>query len=309
MNRRKVLALTGGAAAVSLAGCAALTDDGYSFTATGDIAGQSARVSDVGQSVADELAVAAAIGVDSAYVRARDGQEVDVLTDGLGTDELGEALGDAGYDVERTADGVTDETRDAAVDALEAQLDRADVDGEVHFEDGSVVVEADEDVTDKLTADPETVAIKLLYPDPESDQHRQETVLTGSDIAQVSGVQQNSTGNPRISVYLTETAGERFATRLVETGFTERAGAGACAFDPESEAEPPADQYCILTATEREVVHAASLNPDLANTMESGTFRSDPAFVVTTAGDEERAEELADVLGAGLPPASVDFEQ
>lgn len=310
MNRREVLALTGGSAALALAGCTALSDDGYSFTATGDVAGVSARVSDIERRVEDELAVADALGVDSAYVRARDGAVVDILTEDLGTDDLGDALTDAGYEVERTTDGVTRETHDAAVDSLDSQLDQADVDGEVRKEDQSIVVEADEDVTDKLTTDPETVAIKLLSPDGESDEHRRETVLTGADIARVSGVQTGRrSGGPRVQVRLTDAAGERFAARLIEAGFTEHAGGGACEFDPDNEDEPAGEQYCILTATDGVVVHAASLNADLANSMESGSFQADPTFVVTTAGDEQRAEELADVLRAGVPPASVEFDQ
>jgi len=312
MQRRRLLALAGGSAAFALAGCAALVDDGESedergfTTVQGAVTGQMATLGAIEASVAAELDLAAALDVDPAYVRVRDGGTAEVLTDGISTAALQTKLSEAGYDVQTTSDGVSEQTREAIVEALQAQLDAAAIDGEVRFEDGSIVAEVtDESAASELTTDPDTVAIELSYPG--ADEHRRETVLTGADIAEVSGVQDGRAG-PEVLVRLTEPAAERFATRLIDTGFTGR-GTNACDFDPEGEDAPAGDQYCILTVDDDEVVTAASLDPALAASMESGGFTAEGSFVIRTAGDEQEAQELADVLRAGLPPAKVVFEE
>jgi preprotein translocase subunit SecD len=275
-------------------------------TVRGDVVGRTATVGSADASVSTELDLATALDIDPAYVRVRAGETVEILSSAIGTEQLRTRLGEAGYEVQTVSQGVSEETREATVDAFESQLDAANIDGEVRFEDGSVVIEADEEVADVLTATPETVTTELSYPDPETGKQRRETILTGADFDEIPGVQSNSR-LPVVAVRLTESAGERFATRLVETGFTQDTATGACEFDPDNEDEPADGQFCILTVTDGEAVYGADLNPALANSMESGAFEADRSFVLTAPG-EEKASELEGMLRAGVPPAEVRLE-
>jgi preprotein translocase subunit SecD len=134
---------------------------------------------------------------------------------------------------------------------------------------------------------------------------REVTVITQDDIANVGQVQGPTAGvpNPHVPVVLTSDGAESFAQQMIEFGFT-REGAAAC---PPDAPDNPAG-YCLYTVLDGQVVHAASMSPDLADGIESGEFARSQNFVMTATNRTE-ARALQINLRAGALPAPLDLNE
>jgi len=135
-----------------------------------------------------------------------------------------------------------------------------------------------------------TVEIVASYPEQDADtaSQRRSTVLTDADFATISPAQPGGGGRPpHVQVTLTEAAAARYTAAMQEFGFTSETGTSACRYQE----QPDTPGYCLHTVIDGEIVYSASMSPALAETIASGEFSEQPAFILATE-NESQAEAL-----------------
>lgn len=133
------------------------------------------------------------------------------------------------------------------------------------------------------------VAVKAQVPTDDGGT-RNVTVLTAADVASVGSVDVSRSGQPFVTVTLTASGAEAFASDLERLGFADRDGT-RCA---------DGSGRCLHTVVDGEVVYSAGVSPGLAETFRSGEFVADPRFRFVTA-NESSARDLAAALRANAP--------
>ncbi|MXR52590.1 preprotein translocase subunit SecD [Halovenus sp. WSH3] len=232
------------------------------------------------------------------------------------------ALNAAGLDVSEDdiSVGVTDTSREQAVRVLETRIDETGLGGSSvtttqtpsgeHF----IVVEvpgADRERVEELIGSPGRVQVMLGYPNATENatEPNMEVLLEEGDFQRIPGATPASASDtinlPHVRIQLTDEAAQRFQERMVETGFTQNGVRGPQQCRWEEGEEPDPNQYCLYTVVDGNITSAAGLNPDLANTLESGNF--DGGYVITTNSMEE-ARQLEVDLRAGALPSELRIE-
>lgn len=109
------------------------------------------------------------------------------------------------------------------------------------------------------------------------------TVLSGADVATVSGVEQGAGGAPFVTVGLTDAAATDFAGELQRLGFAETGGTDC---DPDESGDG-----CLHTVVDGRVVYSAGVGEAFAERVRTGEF-ADDARLRLLAANASTAREL-----------------
>jgi len=238
---------------------------------------------------------------------------VEVFTDDYTAAEFAEAIQAAGLEVSEddVRDGVTAETRDDMETTIESRINEAGLSGtsvsQAEMDGTFYIVTEAPDMTDDelrdLLEDRGVVEIVLHYPDGEGGQLN-ETGLEQPDMGDIGSPSIDSeTGQHYVPVSVNPGAAEDYEALMQETGFTQNPG--SCNYDA-SDAE--GSNYCLLTMVDGEVIDAHGINPDLAQSMDTGDWSSSGNFRMMTPSQEE-AQTLAINLQAGELRAPLNFDE
>ena len=267
-----------------------------------------------------ELTVAEELGLDPIDVRVAQTQQgigtVEAFTANATEEEFAAALGAAGLDVstDQIRGGVTAETRDQATRTIEDRVNQAGLSGAtvttINSPSGNfIVVEvpgADRQEVRELIGDPGRVQIMATFPAQTTDggtKYVEEEVLTQEDFTGISPAEAGSGNAPsRVPVTLSNDAAERFQDSMNELGFTSE-GVGLCRW----RTNPDEPGYCLYTVVDGEVVYGASMGSDLAQTLATEQFTSNPSFQMQTESFDE-AQQLELNLRAGALPTELDIQ-
>lgn len=293
----------------------------------GVLVGMTAEDVDIGTTQPDNLErdLADELGVDGIDVEVRTRSEqtadIELFSGNISQTQFVQALDTV--DVEATEDdvrdGTTSETRNAAVDTLSERIDRTGLGGSSvttvssatggHF----IVVEVpgeDRETVEELIGNPGRVQIIAGYPVQGENGTELETeeILTREDFTSISPAQRADEQNPlpNVPVSLTDEAGQEYATLMQEAGFTGE-GIGQCEFNASVDDGPVEEEWCLYTVVDDEYVYGASMSSNLAQTINSGDFTTNPSFVLQT-GEFEEAQQLEINLRAGALPTNLSIE-
>ncbi len=277
-----------------------------------DIAVEPGQQADIQTRIANEL------GIESrnvnVYPNGTDGEgrgTIELTTGNVTQAEFRTALENAGYNVSDggISDGVTEQTADEAVEVLQEKISKSPfAAGDVRKSTSStgeyfVIVEVpgqDRESVINLIEDRGVVEQIAHYPTENGYQNT--TAFEREDIASMGQPEEGPRG-PQMSITLTEEGARQFSQTMQETGFTGE-GAGACRWQQ----NPDDPGYCLLTVVDgEEVVFAAGLSPDFAQSMESGEYVNSRTFVMH-AGSMEEIRNLRVNLLTGTTPAPLDID-
>ncbi|MFB6132487.1 MAG: preprotein translocase subunit SecD, partial [Halanaeroarchaeum sp.] len=252
----------------------------------------------------------AALEINYSDVRIRQSrQETTVEVYGnVTTSELETALQNAGYRPETVRTGVTEATRSAVVETLQAKIDASGLAAanvqSVQAQTGEgthyIVVEAANqnvsDITDLLTS---RGVVKIVASFPRDGERVNRTVLSMEDLrnGQIGLPTTMSSGQPAVPVTLSDAVAEEFTRDMVQYGFTEERNCERGENGTFTE-----DSYCLLTVRDGEVVYSAGVEGSLAKDFASGEFLKVRTFYIT-ANSMEAARQLYVDLNAGSLPA------
>ncbi|MFB6300610.1 MAG: preprotein translocase subunit SecD [Halobacteriales archaeon] len=234
-------------------------------------------------------------------------------------DRLASTLDNAGIEYNQVRRGVTEATRQTAVQVLRRKIDESGLAGGTVQEvtastpggetENFIVVEVPNrnrsEVID-LVNSRGVVSIVARFPDQQNGTTvvRNETILTQEQIATVGPVQEPTRGinAPHVPITLTEEGAQDFAQAMQQYGFTSPQGTDAC-----REGLPPEQRYCLDTVLDDQVVYSASLAGGLAGGIEDGSFVEQRNFVMT-ATNQSQARDLQINMRAGALPATLDID-
>jgi len=274
----------------------------------------------VADRVADELPNTTVTDVN-ARQRPEGGNVVEVTDPAVDRAAFEAALATAGYEHDGIREGVTDGTREATVEVIEAKINEAGLSGGSvqqvtdAFGNRFVLVEVPgesrEDVVE-LLSDRGTVRLDIYYPDENAPDGyaTEEAVLTGEDFENVGTASRDQrTDQPYVPVSVVNTesnpAAERFQSAAAEFGVAQPGGS-RCTYFSESDGVGETQDACLLLIVDGEVVNAFGMQRGLADSMRAGTWADDPGFRLTTTSFEE-AQAVAINLRAGALPAQLDI--
>ncbi|WP_281285201.1 preprotein translocase subunit SecD [Halonotius roseus] len=243
------------------------------------------------------------------------GPTVEVVDPDVSESQFGDALDAAGYSYESIRDGLTQETRDEAINVIEGKVNQAGLSGasvqqvtdgtgffmliEVPGQDRSNVID--------LIEQRGNVRIDIYHQNDAGEYVTERAVLTQNDFASISNARQPSSQNPNprvpVSIRQDEGIAEEFQSAVVETGVAQQGGA-TCRYEENPQNTDP----CLQLVVDGEVINSFGMNSDLANSMRSGEWAQSPSFVLTTTSFEE-AQEIAINLRAGALPAPLAIDQ
>ena len=253
-------------------------------------------------------------GVDVSAVTARQtGQNVgtvEVTVENVTTGELERALSQAGYPHGQVREGVTDATRQQAINVLKSKINQAGLSGgsvqavttstgerfvliEVPNQDRSEVID--------LVNERGTVSVQVYYQPNDSGNYTRKTVLEQGDFQSIESAQRGQGGQPpSVGVVIKEDVAERLQKDLVQTGVA-GPGGSRCTYQQ----NPNGTEPCLLLVSNGEVVSAFGVEPGLAQSLRSGEWAQNPTFSLQT-GNFSEAQEVAVNLRAGALPAPLD---
>ena len=268
--------------------------------------------------VADEL------GIDRIDVTAivdSDVNAVEIYTQNVTRGAFADALGVAGQqiDADDIRNGVTEGTRQGAVDTITQRVDNTGFGGADVFTSSAVtgenfIVAEVPGVTRGELRDiiSETGRVQIIagFPDADGTYNLTELLTDQDDISDIGRAQPATAEqpSPHVPITLTQRAGERFASVMREAGFTNE-GVGNCFFDQEVHDSPAPEhenQYCLFTVVDGEYVYGSSMGRDLAGTINAGGFEQNPSFIMQT-GSFQEAQELEVNLRSGALPTDLDI--
>lgn len=145
---------------------------------------------------------------------------------------------------------------------------------------------------------PQSARIVARYP-ADNGSMVERTVLTSDGVARVDPPVNASRGPGwRVALTLTDAGAERFASTLVDAGFTENIR-GCPTTDTRDD-----EGYCLLVLVDGEVTSASSLGPALARSIETGEFQDAPRFVLAAENESEAVAIWRGFLDAGTTAAA-----
>ena len=283
--------------------------------------GMTAETVDIGDESTTNVAAAVAGELpdsDTTDVSVRrgtlNGPTVEVVDPDVSESEFGDALDAAGYSYGSIRDGLTQETRDEAINVIEGKVNQAGLSGasvqqvtdgtgffmliEVPGQDRSNVID--------LIEQRGNVQIDIYHENDDGEYVTERAVLTQDDFASISNAQQSDaqTG-PRVPVSIRQEDGiaEQFQSTVVETGVAQQGGA-TCRYEENPENTDP----CLQLVVDGEVINSFGMNSDLAASFRNGEWAQSPSFVLTTTSFEE-AQDIAINLRAGDIPAEYAIDQ
>ncbi len=275
-----------------------------------------AEESDIERTIQDEL------GVSSADVRAdAERGTVELFTDShvgnVTQDDFAAALAEAGHETNPRM-GVTGETRDGVEDVLQTRLDETGLSGGQATQVAApgqqfMLVEvpgANRSEVIQLIGERGQVEVVALHPDPEEDgEYRYEVLLDDEDFTP-GAAGQDEQGRYYVPVNVHPDAAEEFQRYMQDHGFAEDGGT-FCDYDmnmsvDENVAEMENDR-CLMTVLDGEVVFAARINPNLAQSFQSGNWVENPTYRSMT-GSLEEARTLEIHMREGALRTTLDID-
>lgn len=243
-----------------------------------------------------------------------DGENTVEITSGEATTEsLTESLDSQNVSYDEVRNGVTEETRQQAVEILQSRIDAAGLSGgdvrQVELQNGERLVllevpNLDRSETIELVTTKGEVRIDIYYFDQEQGEYvTREGVLTQDEFRTIGSPRQgDDVQPPNVPVTLEPQAAEDFADATVETGVA-RTGGSTCQYDR----APDETQPCLLTVVDGDVVYSAGMNGRLATSIQSGTWEESPDFILQTQSFTEAQDLSVNLQSGGLPaPLNVD---
>jgi preprotein translocase subunit SecD len=265
------------------------------------------------QQISDELE-----GVQSTDVAIRiqdgDTNTLEITSNEVAKEELRSILDSREIEYNSIRNGVTDETRQQAVNVLQSRIDAAGLSGgnvrQVSLQDGSNLIllevpNLDRQETINLVTRKGEVRIDIYYLDQDTQNYTNQTaVLTQEDFRTIGSPRQGSDVQPpNVPVTLEPQAAERFEDATIETGVAQPGGT-VCQY----ENAPTETQPCLLTVVDGDVVYSAGMNSNLAANIRSGDWKNSGDFILQTESFEE-AQDLSVNLQSGGLPAPLDVEE
>ena len=259
-------------------------------------------------------------GVSAADVTVRFAQAanetttVEVFAGNVSQSAFEDALGQAGYDYDTVRPGVTEDTRNTIVRILRDKVSEAGLSGgqvqqvtttsDEHF----VVIEmpnTNQTELEELVTQRGQVQVVAAYPVQTSNgtETRTTPLLGQGDFSSIGTAQEAPSLGAHVPVVLKDQPAQNFSNAMREFGFTNE-GVRACNY----RANPESPGHCLYTVVDGEVVYAANMSPDLAQTFRQEKFTQNPSFVMGTTNMSE-ARQLQIHLNAGSLPASLDMEE
>lgn len=248
---------------------------------------------------------------------------VEVFSDNVTTDEFEAALDESGYGYETVRQGVTEQTRSDIVRILQDKISQAGLSGgqvqDVTTSGGEnfVVIEmpnANQTEVEDLVTERGQVQVVATFPagnqTGNGTQYREVPLLTQGDFSSIGSAEEDPQIGPNVEVQLAnpseaepeENPAQNFSNAMRTFGFTGE-GVQACNY----RTTPDDPGYCLYTVVDGEVVYAASMGENLANTFRQETFTQTPTFYMGTTNMSE-ARQLQIHLQAGALPASLDMD-
>ena len=238
---------------------------------------------------------------------------VEVVNPDIGESQFADAMDAAGYDHGGVRDGVTQTTRDEAIEVIEGKVNQAGLSGASvqQVTDGTgffILVEVPgEDRQDvlQLLEERGEVRIDIYHQNDEGEYVTERAALTRDDFDSISGAQQGGDGTgPHVPVTIRQddNIAEDFQSLVVDTDVAQTGGSQCRFFD-----DPENTDSCLLLVVDGEVINAFGMNPGLADSMRSGSWAQDSSFILTTTSFEE-AQQISINLRAGALPANLDIE-
>jgi len=245
--------------------------------------------------------------------------------------EFAAALQDAGLDASESDVrlGVTDSTREDAVEVLSNKIDRSGLSGGTVTQAASpgsgetfILVEvpgADRREVLDLIGEQGLVQTIALYPvqTDNGTEYRTANLTTQEDFRQIGNAQrpQSANQNPFVPVTLTDEAAPEFQSAMQEFGFDQEGGTRCTAYDlnrslqenKEAMTESGVQNRCLLTVRDGEVVFAASVTAGLSDSFRSGEFVQNPVYS-SSAPSFDEVRELEINLKVGALPTELDIE-
>lgn len=265
------------------------------------------------QSIAEDFNNTAS--TDVAIRTPDDGESTVEVTSGEATvDSLEESLDSQNVTYDEVRNGVTEETRQQAVDVLQSRIDAAGLSGgdvrQVELQNGEKLVllevpNLDRSETIDLVTTKGEVRIDIYYFDQEQGEYTtREGVLTQEDFRVIGSPRQgDDVQPPNVPVTLEPQSAEQFANDTVETGVAQPGGS-TCQY----ERAPEETQPCLLTVVDGEVVYSAGMDGSLATNVRSGSWSNSPDFILQTESFNE-AQDLSVNLQSGGLPAPLNIDQ
>jgi preprotein translocase subunit SecD len=276
-----------------------------------------------------ENAVANKLGLSSqdvdVRVQSRKGGTVEVFDRNVSKAEFAHALQSLGKDVQKSdiRDGVTKQTRKAAVNVLDKKIKGAGLSGgdaaiatSATGGESYIIVEVPgktpSQVTD-LINEQGTVQIVAHFPVQKNNTtvYRNVPLFTQEGIADLRPVQQNG-GESSVPITLTKEAAKDFAQAMRKFGFTSPQGIQSCRWQPQSNTSDTG--YCLYTLVNGEIVNGTIVEGKivsgaamtggrngLAPVINNHEFVEDPSFVITTGNLSEAQHLLLNLRAGGLP--------
>ncbi|MFC5279958.1 preprotein translocase subunit SecD [Halorubrum rubrum] len=298
------------------------------YTATGvDFAGETPT--QVASDVAAELEGVSTREVDAALDDEGTGTDgtgaVEVTDTSVSEEEFREAMDASGYEYEGIRSGVTQETREAAVEVIQGKINEAGLSGgsvqQVQSITGEyfILVEVPgqgrQDVID-LLEERGTVEIAIAYPDSNAtnDTARSDGILVQGDFENIGTASRRESGSGAyvpVSVVNEASEGERspavrFQDAAVEYGVASASGGARCDYDMETNSLGESSDSCLLLVVDGEVVNAFGMDDGLARSMASGSWADSGNFRLTTTSFAD-AQTISINLRAGALPAELDI--
>ncbi|ELY51756.1 preprotein translocase subunit SecD [Natronococcus jeotgali] len=295
-----------------------------------DIDIESGQEREVETTLRDELGIDAADAVVR-YHEDDDRFTAEVFAEEVTAAEFAAALQEAGVDVEEgdVDDEVTQQTRDEIIQTIELRINEAGLSGGTVYQeatvgDGYYIVTEVPGMSPgelrELLTERGDVQIVAYYPG-ENGTQTNETVLRSEDFASVGSASYNDRqGYHYVPVTVDDSEANDgsspaadYQAAMNEYGFTGE-GIGQCnpnIHDRETgefDTDHDAQQWCLLTVVDDEVVDAHSMSPDLADSMASGDWENDPVFQMIVPSQQD-ANTLAVNLQSGALTAPLDLEQ
>ena len=271
-----------------------------------DVAFDGDSESQVAAAVADQLPDSDTTDVIARQARTQDGTNtVEVVNPDITDSQFATAMDAAGYEYAEITPGVTDATRQEAIEVLEGKVNQAGLSGATVQElerSGDILIEVpgqDRQEVIGLIEERGNVRVDIYYRNDSGQYTTERAVLTQNDFQSVSTATQDDRRGPHVPVTIRPNSAEEFRQVAVDTGLAP--GGSRCTYQENPQNTDP----CLLLTVDGEVVNSFGMDPGLGASIRSGDWLRDSSFILTTTSYEE-AQRVALNLRAGALPAQLD---
>jgi len=271
-----------------------------------DVAFDGDSESQVAATVADQLPDSDTTDVIARQATTQDGTNtVEVVNPDITDSQFATAMDAAGYEYAEITSGVTDATRQEAIEVLEGKVNQAGLSGATVQElerSGDILIEVpgqDRQEVIGLIEERGNVRVDIYYRNDSGQYTTERAVLTQNDFQSVSTATQNDQSGPHVPVTIRPNSAEEFRQVAVDTGLAP--GGSRCTYQQNPQNTDP----CLLLTVDGEVVNSFGMDPGLGASIQNGDWLRDSSFILTTTSYEE-AQRVALNLRAGALPAQLD---